>query len=67
MFARINFVIYLLLSENVNTDLLKSSTGNWRLNDHNIATTLIDFNTSPMSCSPYTNEVLANDGNKINK
>jgi len=51
-FPYINFV----LLENINTDVLKSPTRNWQINEHNIdgvATTLADFNTSPMSyCSP---------------
>lgn len=49
---------------------LKSPIRNYRLNDHNIddfVTTQVDFNKSPMFCSLYTNEVLAIDGNKINK
>ncbi|CAI6372351.1 unnamed protein product [Macrosiphum euphorbiae] len=51
--------------ESINTDLLKSPTRNYRLNDHNIddvVTTQVDFNTSPMPCSRYTNDVLATDG-----
>eukprot|EP00102_Acyrthosiphon_pisum_P019958 XP_016657168.1 PREDICTED: uncharacterized protein LOC107882778 [Acyrthosiphon pisum] len=51
--------------ESINTDLLKSPTRNYRLNDPNIddvVTTQVDFNTSPMSCSLYTNEVLDIDG-----
>lgn len=66
----LELIIFKILSGNVNIDLLKSSTRNWRLGEHNmenVATTQDDFNMPSMSCSPYANEVLANDGNKINK